>query len=276
MTNRLPADFHMHTHNSGDSDAPMKDMIESAISKGLSSICFTEHNDFDYPDMPDNPPDGFEVNTEAYREEFLALKPLYEDKLTLNWGIEIGMQPHLAERNTDYIGSYPFDFVIASNHVCHRKDPYYPSFYEGRSEREAFLEFFESTLENLRLFDNYDVLGHLDYIVRYAPEFDKNYRYSDYADIIDAILKHLIEKGKGLDVNTKSLYSKNALLNPNPSKDILLRFKELGGEIITFGSDAHVPEHIGGSFDVATEIVKSCGFTHYATFNARKVSFNEL
>jgi histidinol-phosphatase (PHP family) len=276
MINSLPADFHMHTHNSGDSDAPMKDMIESAIQKGLSAICFTEHNDFDYPDMPDNPPDGFEVNTEAYREEFLSLKPAYEGKIELNWGIEIGMQPHLSDKNNDYINSYPFDFVIASNHVCHRKDPYYPSFYEGRSEKESFLEFFESTLENLEKFNNYDVLGHLDYIVRYAPSFDKNYRYADYADILDAILKHLIENGKGLDVNTKSLYSKNALANPNPSKDILIRYRELGGDIITFGSDAHVPEHIAGCFDVATEMVKACGFTHYAKFSQRKQEFINL
>ncbi len=272
----LPADFHLHTHHSGDSEAPMDAVIESAIEKGLPAICLTEHMDFDYPGSPDLAPGIFEVDTDAYRNEFLRMKEKYNSKINLYFGIELGMQPHIVTRNNEYINNYPFDFVIGSNHLCHGADPYYPSFYEGRSEQEAYREFFSSTLENLQLFDNFDVLGHLDYIVRYAPNREAGYEYRAYREIIDEILKILISKGKGLDVNTKALYSDPAFENPNPCKSILIRYKELGGEIITFGSDAHKAENVAGSFDRVTEMAKACGFTSYCTFSERKAVFHKI
>ena len=272
----LPADYHLHTHHSGDSDAPMEKTIESAIARGLKTICITEHMDFDYP-VFENVPEGlFEVDTDAYHAEHKELSSKYKDKINVRFGIELGLQPHLAERNKAYLEKYPFDFVIGSNHLCHTKDPYYPSFYEGRELKDAYIEFFESTLENIQAFDNFDVLGHLDYLVRYAPGQESNYNYMDYTDITDKILTLIIEKGKGLDVNTKALYSDPPFENPNPCKGILTRYKELGGEIITFGSDAHKPENVAGGFEKAVQIVRACGFTKYCTFSARKVEFHNL
>nr|MCR4904206.1 histidinol-phosphatase HisJ family protein [Butyrivibrio sp.] len=261
----IPADFHIHTHHSGDSEAPMDAVIESAIKKGLPAICITEHMDFDYPETPDLPGGVFEVDTDEYRKEFLSMKSKYGNRIKMFFGIELGMQPQIVKQNSDYVKSYPFDFVIGSNHLCHGEDPYYPAFYEGRSESEAYRDFFESTLENIKLFNDFDVLGHLDYIVRYAPSLEAGYNYLTYKEIIDEILKEIISGGKGLDVNTKSLYtnSEPAFKNPNPCRDILLRYKEMGGEIITFGSDAHKAKNVAGAFNLVTDIVKGCGFTAY-------------
>lgn len=276
MARILPADFHMHTHHSGDCDTPMEKVIEKALEKKLPAICITEHMDMDYI-ISDTEPEGlFEVNTDEYQDELLLFKEKYAGIIDIYFGIELGLQPHIVQQNLDYIRKYPFDFVIGSNHLCHRKDPYYSSFYEGRSEKAAFLEFFESTLENIQLFDDFDVLGHLDYLVRYAPTQNKNYSYNDYSDVIDEILKTLIAKGKGLDINTKALYSEPSLGDLNPAKDIIARFHELGGEIITFGSDAHKPECVGLGFETAVEMVKACGFTRYALFSSRKPTFYDL
>ncbi|WP_408071596.1 histidinol-phosphatase HisJ family protein [Butyrivibrio sp. JL13D10] len=276
MAKILPADFHLHTHHSGDCDSPMELVIEKAIEKGLPAICITEHMDMDYVISEETPEGLFEVDTDAYQKELLILKGKYKEKIDIFFGIELGLQPQIVSANDDYIKKYPFDFVIGSNHLCHRQDPYYSYFYEGRTETEAFREFFESTLENITLFDNFDVLGHLDYLVRYAPNLNKNYKYHDYSDVIDEILRILINKGKGLDINTKSLYSEPSLNDLNPCKDIIKRYHELGGEIITFGSDAHYPENVGLGFETAVEIVKACGFRHYTLFSNREPKFIKL
>ncbi|WP_081674230.1 histidinol-phosphatase HisJ family protein [Butyrivibrio sp. VCD2006] len=276
MAHSLPADFHIHTHHSGDCESPMEKIIEKALEKKLSAICITEHMDMDYPITPTEPEGLFEVDTDAYQRELILFKEKYAGIIDIHFGIELGLQPHIVERNREYLAKYPFDFVIGSNHLCHGKDPYYSSFYEGRKEKEAFMEFFESTLENITLFDDFDVLGHLDYLVRYAPNLNKNYSYKDYSDIIDEILKTLIAKEKGLDVNTKALYSEPSLGDLNPSKEIISRFHELGGEIITFGSDAHKPDNVGLGFETAVEMVKSCGFKRYAVFSQRKPTFLDL
>ena len=117
------ADYHMHTHNSGDSDAPMEDMIKSAINKGLKEICFTEHQDEDYPTCYDLPEFPFILDVDSYRDEFLHYKELYADKIKMHFGVEIGMQTHVADKNLDFVKKGGFDFVIASIHLVDKKDP---------------------------------------------------------------------------------------------------------------------------------------------------------
>ncbi|WP_242839519.1 histidinol-phosphatase HisJ family protein [Butyrivibrio sp. NC2002] len=271
----LPADYHIHSHHSGDCDSPMKDVIEAAVSRKLPAMCFTEHMDMDYPDLPDIKKGQFELDTDAYFSEHQKLADEYKDMIPVRFGVELGLQPQIVDFNADYVKKYPFDFVIASTHVCHGQDPYYPEFYENRTEKEAFSFFFKTTLENIQDFDDFDVYGHLDYVVRYAPNGDKNFRYEDHKEIIDEILSLLISKNKGLDVNTKSLYS-SSLSQPNPCKDILCRYKKLGGKIITFGSDAHKSTDVSREFEKAVEIASSAGFDRYCQFIKREPVFFDL
>ena len=270
----LPADYHLHTHNSGDSEAPIEDMIKSAINRGLEEICFTDHMDMDYPITEDTPKDYFLLDTPPYKKELYKYKEMYKDKISVKFGVEVGMQEHIAKENTDYVRSESFDFVIASMHLIDGQDPYYPEFWEGRDSKDVFRHYFELTLENLRLFDDYSVLGHLDYIARYAPKDKTPYSYQDYSDIIDAILIHLINNDKGLDFNTSRLFRDGAPTNPHP--EVLKRYKELGGRIITFGSDAHNPAGIAGAFEKASIMAKKCGFDEYCTFEDREPTFNKL
>lgn len=273
---QILADYHVHSHHSGDSDAPMNEVVESAISKGLKFLCFTEHMDIDYPEYPqDNiTKNTFLLDAKTYKNEFLKIKDKYKDQIELHYGVELGLQPHVLEENKAFLSENDFEFVIGSNHICNRKDPYYPEFFMDRSEQDAMNEFFESTLENIRLFNNYDVLGHLDYAIRYAPTKGADYSYDQHRDIIDEILKQLISDGKGLDVNTKALYS--GMPQPNPDINMLKRFRELGGEIITFGSDAHKAADISNKFDTAADIVRAAGFTSYCIFKNRKPVFYNL
>ena len=263
-------DTHMHCHFSGDSDTSPEDMIKTSIEKGLNGICFTDHLDYDYQEQPGM----FDLDVDSYYKEIISLQDKYKSVQPINFGIEMGLQPHVVEKNNKITKKYPFDFVIGSSHVVHGIDPYYPNYYEGKTEDEAYLEYFESILENIATDADYDVYGHLDYVVRYGPHKKKYYSYEKYADIIDEILRQLIRHGKGFEINTAGF--KYGLNHPNPTEEILHRYKELGGEIITIGADGHKPEHIAFDFDKVPDILKNAGFKYYTVFKERKPEFISL
>lgn len=270
----ITSDCHLHSSFSGDSHTPMEDMVLRGIAQGLKIMCFTEHNDFGYPVYPDLPADTFLLNTDSYLYTLATLKEKYREKIRLIFGVELGLQPEEARRNAVYAKSYDFDFIIGSTHICHGKDPYYPGFFNGRNSQEAIREYFETTLENIQKFSNFDVYGHLDYVVRYAPERDKGYSYEIYRDILDEILKLLLDKGKGIELNTGGL--KKGMKDFHPCAGVLRRYRELGGEIITIGSDSHDTGNIAAHFQRAAEVLKECGFHYYSIFEKRCPEYHKL
>ena len=262
-------DCHMHSSFSADSDTPMEVMIQTAIEKGLEGICFTEHFDPDYPDTPENL--DFSLDIPAYRQKLESLADTFKDQINVNFGIELGLQPHLAESFSGLLKEVPFDFVIGSSHVVHGYDPYYPSYFEDRKESACYMEYFESILENIAAFHEFDVYGHIDYVVRYGPEKNKNYSYDKYKDVIDEILRQLIAHGKGIELNMAGF--KYGLGHPNPTEEILHRYRELGGEIITIGADGHAPDQIAWDFDKVPQMLKAAGFDYFTVFTKRKPEF---
>ena len=273
------SDFHTHSSNSGDSDEKMQVLVEKAIKNGIKHLCITEHNDFDYPDAPKGYEDemcDFVLDVDTYYKEYNKLKEKYssDNDFNLYFGVELGLQTHIVNENRDFIKGYPFDFVIASSHLFDKSDPYFPIFWEGKDEKTLFRRYFESIYENICLFDDFDVYGHLDYILRYGKNKDRDIRFSDFFDEIDAILNKLIEMGKGIEINTGGL--RNGLEFPNPNPHILRRYRELNGEIITIGSDAHSGKNIADSFAVAEDILTECGFKYYTVFKDRTASFIKL
>lgn len=263
-------DQHMHCNFSGDSDALPEDMIKAGIAHGLSGICFTDHLDYDYPEEPNI----FLLDFDNYFKVLSDLREKYTDKISVNIGIELGLQTQAAGQNLAVAEKYPFDFIIGSSHVVNHMDPYYPEFFAGRDEDAAYMEYFESVLENINSDVDFDVYGHIDYVVRYGPNKNSFYTYEKFKDIIDEILTQLISKGKGIEVNTGGF--KYGLGHPNPTEDIIKRYRELGGEIITMGADAHVPEYVAYEFDKTAQIIKNCGFKYYTVFKNRKAEFIPL
>lgn len=263
-------DTHMHSQFSGDSSSPLDSMINASIERGLAGICFTDHLDIDYPDDPDL----FLLDLPNYYASVMANQKMYAGRLPVLFGIELGLQPHLAALHQDILSQYPFDFVIGSSHVVHGMDPYFPKFYEGRDEKAAYREYFESILENLDAFHDFDVYGHIDYVVRYGPTRNENYDWTEYEEIINEILKKLIQLGKGIEINTGGF--KYGLGHPNPTEAIIRRYRELGGEIITLGADAHSTEQVGFDFEKLPHILKDAGFEYYTIFRQRKPEFLKL
>jgi histidinol-phosphatase (PHP family) len=266
------SDFHIHSSFSSDSDAEPEDMIQSAIQMKLPSICFTDHNDFDYPLQDGNV--VFLLDLPGYMKEICRLREIYREQIKILVGVEQGLQSQLADKIDHYDPTHQLDFIIGSSHLIHGEDPYYRSFWEGRCTHHAVLSYFESIYENIRTCHNYDVYGHLDYVIRYAPEQDKDYNWTSYSEIIDKILGALISRGKGIEVNTAGL--KYGLKDTNPCKGILKRYRELGGELLTVGSDAHKPEHIAYDFNKAKEILSSCGFRYITVYEKRLPHFIKI
>lgn len=270
----IRADYHLHSSFSGDSQTPMEEMILSGIHSGLDCMCFTEHMDIDYVYSSKEEDGMFLLNTDSYLYDLLKYKEKYASQIKILFGVELGVQPHLKRELAVYVKNYDFDFIIASSHLCNRKDPYLANFYEGRSDEEAYREYFSSILENLKAFGNFDVYGHLDYVVRYGKTKDTKYCYDKYKDVLDKILEMLLEMEKGIEINTGAVYY--GLRDMNPCTDILKRYHQLGGEIITVGSDSHKAADIARAFSKAGEILQECGFKYYTTFEKRVPEFHRI
>ncbi|MBU3840330.1 MAG: histidinol-phosphatase HisJ family protein [Candidatus Ruminococcus intestinipullorum] len=270
----ITSDCHMHTEFSGDCNTLVKHMLEQAVNLGLEAICITDHNDCDYPIHEDISIKNFTFDVDQYFDVLKKYQKEYEGKLDIRIGIEIGLQTHLKEYYQNLIQKHPFDFVIGSIHVVHGKDPFYGEIFQNRTDEEVYRETFQATAECLDVIEDFDVLGHIDYVVRYGKEKAKQYSYQTYADEIDTILKKVIQKGKGIELNTAGFKYGLGFCHPHP--DIIRRYRELGGEIITIGADAHKPEHIAYDFQKVSEILSMCGFKYYTEFKNRKPIFKQL
>lgn len=270
----IRSDFHTHSYFSGDSKSPMREMIQGAISKGLERICFTEHFDPDFLYIIPEETGMFELDTDSYMKEALFLQKEYSSSIKVLRGVELGVQEHLADTLNQYVKDYPFDFIIGSSHICDRMDPYDKSFFENRTSKEAFRAYFESIDRNIKAFDQFDVYGHLDYVVRYAPDTNQAYFFKDYQDIFESIFKQLVSKGKGIEINAGGY--RRGLGVPNPTPEIIRFYKECGGEIITVASDAHTPNDLASHFEQLEAILLNSGFHYYTVFENRKPAFLKI
>lgn len=271
----IKADQHTHCNFSTDSDATPESMVQGAISAGLTHLTLTDHMDLDYPGTSEAEP-LFEFHPEDY---FAALTPLKEtctDELSLGIGIELGLRPHRADLNYKMnilLKQYPFDFVIGSVHLLDDEDPYYEAYWANRSAKDVLSKYFNDMLLSLQEYDNFDSLGHLDYLIRYIPAHcgDKEYAYKEYKEVLDEILKHLIRRDKALEINTAGLIKELPCFHPK--LETLNRYMELGGSLITIGSDGHSPDKIATEFAKTEELLLSCGFKGYYMYQKRIPAF---
>ncbi|MEG6613130.1 histidinol-phosphatase HisJ family protein [Pseudoclostridium thermosuccinogenes] len=265
-------DCHVHSSFSGDSEMPAEAACEKAIEVGLDGIAFTDHTDIDFPGSDFD----FMIDYDEYFEFMDKLAKKYEGRLKVLKGIEAGIQPHVMDDTSKIIKNYDFDFVIGSIHVVDGKDTYKPSYFEGLSKHEAYSKDLKAIAWMVKEFDDFDIAGHFDYIIRKAPYEDRNLRYCEFSDIFDEIFKSLIAKGKGFEVNTSSFREYKGIITPVYDIDILKRYHELGGEIITFGSDSHTTEYLGYKFDFYKCVLQEIGFKYVAHYEKRKPVFEKI
>ena len=274
---KIIADIHLHSNFSSDGKSSAREMVLSAIEKGMKIITFTDHVDIDYPLCP-NPKTGEveifnKLNIDEYRNALETLQDEFRDKLQILIGVETGLQPNASihSRTKDFTDRLKPDFIIASTHcACGQVlAPY--SFFSGRTQEEAYRKYLEEVLANLNMTDNFDTTAHLDFVERYYPAEsidEKLLKYNQFADIIDEILLTIIRKDKALEINTAGI--RYGLGVAHPSTEVLLRYKELGGKLITIGSDAHKACDIAADFGTVAECLQEIGFDSYCIFKNRK------
>ena len=259
-------DYHMHSWVSFDSKEDPKAIIRKAKQMGLKEICFTDHLDYD----PAPGAEDFTFNTDFYNENYETLSA---EGLKIRKGFEFGMLPDNQVTMKKDLERRHFDFVIGSVHFAGGVDVYYPKYWEGKTYQEAELYSYEEMLRCVKAHDDFDVLGHLTYIGKVINNPGmRAIAYKEYRELVDEIFRVLIGKGKGIEVNTSGVDRCGAFL---PDKEYLLRFKELGGEIVTVGSDAHTADRIGQYCHEACNLVCDI-FGHVCTFENRKPIFHKL
>lgn len=273
----IPSDNHVHTSFSTDSTTPMEAQLLRAKALGLPSLCFTDHMDYKFPSRRHAIEFFFPV--EQYFSAIRKLQGKYPD-FPLRTGVELGLKRDVLPQCLSLTGGHAFDFVIGSTHLVDDIDPYYPEYWEAQGEIGGIFRYYQVTLENVQMDFDFDVYGHLDYVLRYCPTikaaretgtvaeafFQKSFEKNK--EIIAEILQRLISQGKGIELNTGGL--KYGLGHPNPHQAILSLYLDLGGEIITVGSDAHEEKHLAYDFAKVPGILRQCGFSRYTEFHQRK------
>ena len=274
------ADYHVHTEFSDDSTYPMEDVVKDTVRLGFDEICFTDHVDYGVKVDWDSKEevtyrDGeplANVDYPKYVEQVRNLQEAYQGKISLKLGMEFGVQMHTIPQFEALFSRYPFDFILLSVHQVEDKEFWTQDFQRGRTQIEYNERYYEEMLNLVNHYHNYSVLGHLDLIVRYDEM--GVYPFARVRPYIEEILKKVIKEGKGIEVNTSS--HRYGLADSTPSKEILRLYRELGGDVITIGSDSHKPEHLGTYLEEAKGLLKSLGFLKFCTYKNMRPIFHDL
>lgn len=274
------ADYHVHTAFSDDSIYPMEQVVQDAISKKIDEICFTEHVDYGIKVDWDS---GKEIvyrngepcancNYPLYMKTIKQMKKRYGNKITIKTGLEFGMQMHTIKLYEKLFSQYDLDFVLLSIHQVNDLEFWNQDYQRGKTQKEYNEGYYDEMLRLVKSYKNYSVLAHMDLITRY--DNDGVYSFEKIKNKITEILKIVISDGKGLELNTSS--KRYGLSDSTPCRDILTLYYNLGGNIITIGSDSHKPEHLGAYIQEGKELLRSIGFTQYCTFEKMKPIFHSL
>lgn len=259
-------DFHMHSTVSFDGHHSPQQMVQAAVDAGLREICFTDHIDY----VPEVETQTMAFAVQDYNAAYIDLQ---EESLAIRLGMEFGLMPDNRSVFEEYLAQRPYDFVLGSIHFVRGEDIYFPTYWQGKTVEQAERQFLEETLACVKNHDSFDVLAHLTYIGKARAHIARRpVPYEVYRELIDEILRTLAQKGKGLELNTSGVDRCGAFL---PEAVYFRRFKELGGQIVTVGSDAHTYDRVGQYTREGCALLKEI-FGYVCTFQNRTPVFHKL
>lgn len=264
-------DSHIHTKYSFDSEAAINEIAETAIARGISEISLCDHYDID------NDIEGIypKFDVEGAKAYILAAKEKYAGKLRINYGVELGqahVKPIEAREALDKMG---YDFVIGSLHNL-RGYPDFSLLQLGRmcSEQRAYLmRRMLSETEEIVDFGGFSTLAHITYIQRYLTLAGVPFEYEAHKDDFARIFGKLIASGIALEINTSGLRRDTITM---PGYELAALYRECGGELITFGSDAHFAEDVGKGIEEAAGALRGLGFKSQCVVRNGKLTQIEL
>ncbi len=267
----LLPDYHIHTSYSPDSKMDPEVAVRAAIASGVTELCFTEHMDLGHHmEMYDKAPDfaGMDETISRLREKY--------SEITIGKGIEVGYIPETAEQTAEVLSGQNFDYVLLSTHCVDGLDCGVPESKRGQDKITAYQRYLETVYASVtddRLSEYYDCVSHIGYIAKGLHYEDNALTYEMFPELFDRILREIIKRGKGIEVNTSGIDRGGHVL-PHPG--IIYRYRELGGRIITIGSDAHKFQNVGAYIKEAIEIIANAGFDEITLFKNRKPRFVKI
>ena len=285
------ADYHLHCEYSDDSNEPMENQIQEAITLGLDEMCFTDHVDYGIKRDWDDP-EGIiirhaiehgkevdlvlaNVNYPKYFEALNMYQKKYASSISIKKGLEFGIQSITVDAYGKLYASYQddLDFILFSMHQVNNLEFWTQDFQKEKTQKQYNDEYYKEIYQTMQMFHHYSCLAHLDLMARY----DENgiYPFENEKDIIAEILKYAIRDGKGIEINTSSW--KYGLKDTQPSRAILKLYKDLGGKIITVGSDAHETKYLASHIKDAYAILKNeIGINEICTFDHMQPIFHKI
>ena len=274
------ADYHVHSEYSDDSTYPLEQVIRDAIGMGMDEICITDHVDYgikkDWDAGEEIAYRGSQplanVDYPRYMAALRDMQSRYGDRIRIRVGLEFGIQTHTIPQFRALLTRYPLDFVILSIHQVENQEFWTQEFQRGRTQQEYNERYYEELLAVVQQYQGYSVLGHLDLITRYDEQ--GVYPFERVRPLVEAILRRVIADGKGIEVNTSS--HRYGLTDTTPSVAILQLYRELGGTILTIGSDSHAPAHLGTYIGEARALLRDLGFRQFCTFERMQPVFHPL
>ncbi len=269
------ADLHVHSRCSADAESSIANYAREAARLGLGELGFCEHADFDPRDRSCGT-----LDLEHYDREMAAARAA-EPGVHLRQGVEITFQAGLSAQIGAWLAARPWDYVVASVHLVDYRDgwaiiserPAVEAYFRGHDVRQAYLPYFEELLRAVHSGLG-DVLGHLDLVKRHGTEVYGAFEPAVFEEEIRAVLQALIERGMALEVNSSGI--RQAPSEPYPALPILRWYREMGGERITTGSDAHHVRHLASGLAEVEAMAREVGFRALVTFDRRRPSFVDL
>lgn len=269
-------DCHIHSTCSEDGHNTMSEMAAASFKKGVSYICFTDHCDMDdyrTGRSKDGSYDHRQRTIEMYRK---ACNDAPEE-LTIRLGMELGGGNH-NPRVASEIASLPeLDFIIGSLHNLKDIKDFYEFKYESAAQCMELMDAYADELIELAGMDFFDVMAHVGYTIRYMRRdgFNVSFDLTTFGDKIEHLLKTLIERGKGIEINCSG-FRMEKIGGPTPTVDVLKLYRQLGGEIITIGSDAHRIPQAAEGLSQGFDILRELGYKYITVFEQRKPRFVKI
>lgn len=268
---RILADYHMHTLFSPDGHCSPEEMCRAALDKGLTEIAVTDHFEFFTDGIFEDAKYRVETIAACYRELDVC-RETFAGRLKIRSGIEIGQPQTAPDDAAKVMAALPLDYVIGSVHKLKDIDlglvDYPDEIIPGRVRENLAM------LYELADRYDYDCLGHLDIVKRYAAVHGKKIDLMDYRDGLEPVLRRAAERGKGIELNTSG--ARQAAKEALPSTAVLKLYRSLGGEILTVGSDAHYARDVAADFNIAREMALEAGFRYLAVYEKRVPEFYSI
>ena len=261
-------DYHVHSNYSSDGSNTIKEVCESAVKSDLNEIAVTDHFE----------PTRLNQDYQHYKpktifKDILEARKIYGDRIKIKHGVELG-QPHLYPKYSEILlKENPYDFVLASVHKMNNDVDFGELNYHNIDVPSYCIKYL-SELKHLAEWNKFDCVGHLDLVKRYGSLYRIKINLMDYKEELEEIFKILIENGKGIEINTSGL--RQAAKSCLPDLNIVRFYRQLGGEIITVGSDSHYAKDVGKGINEGIEIAKNAGFEYMTVFSQRKPEFIKI